>query len=109
VAILMSSGIDWTARTGRMAARAPDLNIFGQSLVLRDSKGWQITEAGRTLLASLEGSAMSKPWDEHEAPPDASAIPSLPTPITPPGRLIAVERRHLRRRVRTRPRSSAVA
>ena len=29
VMILMSSGTDWTARTKAMAARAPDLNLFG--------------------------------------------------------------------------------
>ena len=93
VAILMSSGIDWTDRTKRMAARAPDLNIFSQSLVLRDSQGWQITVAGRAVLASLEG-PLPVPGTKHEAPPEAIAIPVLPPPMTPPGRPMAVERRH---------------
>jgi hypothetical protein len=39
VAILMTSGRDWTDRTKRMLARAPDLDIFSQSLVIRDADG----------------------------------------------------------------------
>src|SRR5260370_33169037 len=54
VAILISSGPDWTDRTKRLAARAPRLDIFTQALVLRDKSGWQITEAGRALLAAIE-------------------------------------------------------
>src|SRR5438552_3403975 len=49
VAILISSGSDWTNRTKRLAARAPGLDIFGQALVLRDDTGWQITDAGRAF------------------------------------------------------------
>jgi hypothetical protein len=59
VAILISSGSDWTNWTKRLAACAPGLDIFGQALVLRDDSGWQITEAGRALLASVEKPAMS--------------------------------------------------
>src|SRR5258706_16164517 len=54
VAILISSGTDWTNRTKRVAARAPDLDIFSQSFVLRDNAGWQITDAGQAFLASVE-------------------------------------------------------
>ena len=54
VAILISSGSDWTNRTKRLAARAPDLDIFSQSFVLRDNAGWQITDAGQAFLASVE-------------------------------------------------------
>jgi hypothetical protein len=54
VSILISSGTDWTNRTKRLAARAPELNIFADSFVLRDDKGWQITETGRQFLSSLE-------------------------------------------------------
>jgi hypothetical protein len=32
----------------------PAIDIFSQALVLRDADGWQITNAGRTLLASIE-------------------------------------------------------
>ena len=69
VSILMSSGRDWTDRTKRMLSRAPDLDIFGQNLVLRDAAGWQITDAGRTLLASIE-----KPT----TPAEAQAVESVP-------------------------------
>jgi hypothetical protein len=54
VSILISSGTDWTNRTKRMAARVPNLDIFVDSLVLRDVNGWHITEGGRQFLASLE-------------------------------------------------------
>ena len=54
VSILISSGTDWTNRTKRLAARAPKLDIFADSFVLRDDRGWQITEGGRQFLASLE-------------------------------------------------------
>jgi hypothetical protein len=54
VSILISSGTDWTDRTKRMAARAPKLDIFADSFVLRDNNGWHITEGGRQFLASLE-------------------------------------------------------
>src|ERR1700692_4349476 len=54
VAILISSGPDWTDRTKRLAARAPELDIFTQSFVLRHSDGWQITDAGRAFLISVE-------------------------------------------------------
>ncbi|MCC8961375.1 hypothetical protein H8A95_03340 [Bradyrhizobium sp. Pear76] len=34
VAILLSSGSDWTERMKRLSDRAPDLDIFGQSYVV---------------------------------------------------------------------------
>jgi hypothetical protein len=57
VALLMSSGADWSDRMKRLAARAPDLSIFCSGFVIRDVNGWQITEAGRAFLASLEAKA----------------------------------------------------
>ena len=54
VAILISSGSDWTNRTKRLLARAPGLDIFTQAFVLRDEAGWQITHAGKAFLAALE-------------------------------------------------------
>ena len=54
VSILISGGTDWTNRTKRLAARAPKLDIFADSFVLRDDNGWHITEGGRQFLASLE-------------------------------------------------------
>ncbi len=47
VAILTSSGADWSQRMKRLAARAPGLEIFTSGYVLRDNSGWQITDAGR--------------------------------------------------------------
>jgi hypothetical protein len=54
VAILISSGSDWTDRTKRIADRIPGLDIFSQGMVLRSSGGWQITAAGRAFLAESE-------------------------------------------------------
>ena len=57
--ILNTSGSDWTDRLRRLAARAPDLDIFGQGLILRDSSGWQITPEGRAFLDWLKSDAAS--------------------------------------------------
>jgi hypothetical protein len=59
VSILICSGPNWTDRTKRLLARAPGLDIFSQSLVVRDTQGWQITEAGHALLAAIEDPAAS--------------------------------------------------
>ncbi len=106
VAILMCSGPDWTDRTKRMAARAPDLEIFSQSFVLRDDAGWQITDAGRAFLASVETPIQLAA--DNEQPPEAVATP-VPTPPPPPIRLVAVNRRGRRRRPQDRMRPPAVA
>ena len=50
----MSSGADWSDRMKRLAARAPDLSIFSSGYVIRDESGWQITDAGRAFLTSIE-------------------------------------------------------
>jgi hypothetical protein len=52
--ILAGSGRDWTARMKRLAARAPDLDIFGQALVVRDAQGWQLTSVGFEVLHRIE-------------------------------------------------------
>jgi hypothetical protein len=46
VAILATSGREWSERTTKLAARMPELEIFGQGLVERRDGGWQITEEG---------------------------------------------------------------
>jgi hypothetical protein len=38
----------------RLAARAPELDIFTSGYVLRDPSGWQITEKGREFLVLIE-------------------------------------------------------
>jgi hypothetical protein len=54
LSILSASGREWSHRLQRLAARVPDLDIFGQRLVLRRENGWQMTEAGFALLRSIE-------------------------------------------------------
>ena len=54
VTVLTCSGADWTLRIKRLAARAPGLDIFSSGYVLRDTAGWQITDAGRDFLESIE-------------------------------------------------------
>jgi hypothetical protein len=86
VAILISSGPDWTDRTKRIAARTPGLDIFSQGMVLRSSGGWQITDAGRAFLAECEAppsSNVEQPAPEAvEAPPTAlpAAAAAAPEP-----------------------------
>jgi hypothetical protein len=95
VAILVTSGRDWSERTTKLAARAPALEIFGQGLVERRDGGWQITDAGRSVLARME------------APPEAAVGPQAAAPDSPaaqPG-LLAItgtdrRRPQLRRRRR---------
>ena len=83
--ILNTSGSDWTDRLRRLAARAPDLDIFGQGLILRDSSGWQITPEGRAFLDWLERGAASANVPVAE--------PSPPPPQQPPLLLVGVTRR----------------
>jgi hypothetical protein len=77
VSILISSGPDWTNRTKRLAARAPKLDIFADSFVLRDDNGWHITEGGRQFLASLEA-----PLPIPAPPVQAPKQPRSPAPPT---------------------------
>ncbi len=102
VAILISSGSDWTNRTKRLAALAPGLDIFGQALVQRDDNGWQITDAGRALLASVEKPAPVMATRDQ----GPEAIVTL-TPVPAPIRLAAVSRRRPGRRTADRMRPSA--
>jgi hypothetical protein len=73
MAILITSGSDWTDRTKRLAARAPDLDIFSQSFVLRDNAGWQITDAGRAFLDFLQ--TPIQPTSDDRRAPDVTANP----------------------------------
>jgi len=38
----------------RLAARAPELDIFSSGYVQREPSGWQITAKGRAFLISIE-------------------------------------------------------
>jgi hypothetical protein len=99
VAILICSGPDWTDRTKRLLARAPGLDIFSLSLVTRDAHGWQITEAGRALLASIENPPTAS--DEPEAPKTAPAeCPVYSTSAPLPMQIVGRRQRTSRRRRR---------
>jgi hypothetical protein len=99
VAILMSSGADWTDRMKRLAARAPDLDVFGSRFVLRDDAGWQISDAGRAFLVSLEAPTI---------PTESEQAPAVVVTLAPPVRMIGVNNRRPRRgRLGDRKRRSA--
>ena len=90
VAILISSGPDWTDRTKRMAARTPGLDIFSQGMVLRSPAGWRITDAGRAFLAECEvpisSDAQEDPVPEAvEARAVSTALPAA-TAVVPEAR-----------------------
>jgi hypothetical protein len=80
VAILTSSGTDWSQRIKGLAARAPGLNIFTSGYVVRDEGGWRITEAGREFIKSIE-SPPQVPQLVIESSPAMAAVkvtPDLP-------------------------------
>jgi hypothetical protein len=54
LAILSSSGPDWQARIKRLASRVRSVDIFSSGYVARDAEGWEITQAGRDFLQTLE-------------------------------------------------------
>jgi hypothetical protein len=84
VAILMSSGADWSDRMKRLAARAPDLSIFSSGYVIRDDSGWQITDAGRAFLTSIEAATCETTVIEPEiVQPVLAAEPNLPPNVVP--------------------------
>ena len=87
VAILITSGPDWTDPTKRLAMRAPGLDIFSQSFVLRDDAGWLITDAGRAFLVSLEVPIQMNAPDEQ--PPEDLVTP-VPPPALPQMRLVSL-------------------
>jgi hypothetical protein len=87
VGILMSCGPEWTSRTKRLAAGAPQLDIFGSAYVLRDDRGWQITDRGRQFLDSLEAQCAACGREERcEA--DGAAALTMPTPVQQGLRLV---------------------
>jgi hypothetical protein len=67
LAVLVCSGADWSQRMKRLAARAPDLDIFSSGYVLREPGGWQITEAGRAFLTLIESPVPEPAFVEPEA------------------------------------------
>ena len=78
VSMLMSSGSDWTERMRRLAARAPKLEIFADAFVVRDDRGWCITDTGRLFLASLE--APTPAYVEENEQPTGPGAPAVTAP-----------------------------
>ncbi|WP_444768297.1 hypothetical protein [Rhodopseudomonas sp. NSM] len=70
---ILSGSQDWTLRMRKLAARLPDVDIFSQKLVVRDSRGWQLTAAGRTVLDLLED---RRDGDHSAADAATPAMPS---------------------------------
>jgi hypothetical protein len=84
VSILISSGSDWANRTKRLAARAPQLDIFGSAFVLRDDSGWQITEIGRQFLELLEAPTHIASYQVRQLEVNVAVASTTPTPPRPP-------------------------
>jgi hypothetical protein len=54
IAILATSGPEWSARMRRLAGRVQAVDILASGHALWDSDGWQITADGRDFLRALE-------------------------------------------------------
>ena len=108
--ITLLSCPEWTARMKRLADRAPDLDIFGSSYLLRDDAGWQLTEAGHAFLAAVEMPALATPAEEI-TPPEFIVIVQAPARQSPapPLRLVIDNARGRRRARGNRANRSAVA
>lgn len=74
IAILSTSGIEWSARMRRLAARVPGVDIFGDGYVVRSDDGWEITAEGRRFLTGLEAVTQDNLQHEVEPRPEASAV-----------------------------------
>lgn len=89
VSILMSCGAEWTDRMKRLAAGAPQLDIFGSAYVLRDERGWKITDGGRQFLESLEAvCAAAAGRQEQQSEANGVAAPREPTAVQRALRLV---------------------
>jgi hypothetical protein len=88
VSVLMSSGSDWTDRMRRLAARAPKLEIFADAFVLRDDRGWCITDSGRHFLASLEAPVPAHAEQQEQPSRPRVAVVSASSQVQPTLRLV---------------------
>ncbi|WP_036008626.1 hypothetical protein [Bradyrhizobium yuanmingense] len=110
MAILATSGRDWADRTRRLAAKAPDLDIWSQGLVERLSGGWKITAKGRAVLDLMEfrpaaSETVQVPAVEDSIAASTSFVPPLWQPADRAKR--RRERRERRREARERARANA--
>lgn len=107
MAILATSGRDWSERTKRLAARVPDLNIFSQGLVERLNGGWRITDKGRAVLETMEARQRDLEHVVEEAASEPCS-PAAPPPLPAANRGIRrSDRRRDRRMARERIRANA--
>jgi hypothetical protein len=95
VAVLTCSGADWSQRMKRLAARAPELDIFSGGYVLREPSGWQITTKGREFLFLIEG-----PSAEPALTPVALATPVVSDPTDLPSNVVQLAGHKVQRRRR---------
>jgi hypothetical protein len=93
VAILATSGREWSERTTRLAARVPGLEIFAQGLIERRDGGWRITDAGRSALDLMERTRAADPAQAQITPPEP-----LPAALALGSFVVAAPARRLRRR-----------
>lgn len=77
VAVLMSSGTDWSQRMKILAGRAPNLDIFTSGYVLREVGSWSITDLGRTFLTSIEAPVVEPVAEPLSVPANVAAIDDL--------------------------------
>ena len=75
MAILATSGKEWSERTKRLAARVPKLEIFSQGLVERLDAGWRITQQGRSVLTMMEAPVITEQSAAKAPPPGEPATP----------------------------------
>jgi hypothetical protein len=95
VAVLTCSGAEWSRRMKRLAARAPDLDIFSSGYVLREPSGWQITEQGRDFLILIEA-----PFTEPAVTPVALSPPVITSPPDLPPNVVQMDGHKVQRRRR---------
>ena len=97
LAVLTCSGADWSQRMKRLAARAPELDIFSKGYVLREPSGWQITEKGREFLSLIEAPLAETAHTPVPCTPPVASDPSdIPSNVI---RLAGHELQHRRQRV----------
>ena len=60
----------------RLAARAPELDIFSSGYVLREPSGWQITQKGREFLILIESSPAESALAPVAVPPPVVSDPT---------------------------------
>jgi hypothetical protein len=84
----MSSGSDWTDRMRRLAARAPNLEIFADAFLLRDDRSWCITNSGRQFLASLEAPIPAHEEEQKQPSEPCVTVVTAPNQVQPAIRLV---------------------